>query len=219
MIFSTNTQSSIELLKKFPNHPMIGIFNINTKEIFLAPCIIEKVSINGHTLGEFNSGNFIDENLESIGAITAETLVKYQASGFLPRIFNDNFEYYSSHVYLVQLVEPKMNPFNIKTFTINYRGFTITHSDNAVEYSWVSGSLNSPHSKIRDKCMEAKDQEEVKKIFQQHLNLDATPEPETKECESQVKKTSLAPLKLFDKKTNSMQPGNTEEYKSPALHH
>ncbi|MDR3490674.1 MAG: hypothetical protein P4M12_01360 [Gammaproteobacteria bacterium] len=129
----------VDILKKYPGIPLVGVFQIKTQEITLMPCIPQKVALLQNNLGEFIKGWEIDANLKHTKEIDANRLQDYIKLGFAPRIIylGNEFEYISAHEYMLKLMGETKNE-------SLYRGFAVTYFPNqALNFMWVSGALNS----------------------------------------------------------------------------
>ena len=83
------------VLEKYKDIPLVGLINKKTKEIILAPCIPDKISVylygNGKVRKIFRIG---DRNLSDTSEeITGEARIEYERllnEGFVPRVQYDS---------------------------------------------------------------------------------------------------------------------------------
>lgn len=137
----------------FPNRPLMGVYNTKTGEIFLWPCINEKVGLIRASSGEllkYDSGYRLDKNLQMImgkGKLTADEIKEINQSHFIPRVIADSMDdlendmskkRLTGHEYILELCG------ELESLR-DYKGFTIIQKDGKVEYIWDSGALNSPY--------------------------------------------------------------------------
>lgn len=168
----------------FPNQPLMGVYNIKTGEVFLWPCIKEKLGLVRADTREpfkYDRGYRLDKNLQMImgkGKLTPEEMNEVNQSQFIPRVVADTIDdlendisknRITGHEYILELCG------ELESLR-DYRGFTIIQNDGKVEYIWDSGALNSPYDAngVRQRQRGAKvseeHQEKIKAVIEMWAN-------------------------------------------------
>lgn len=146
-------RESLTRFLNYPNHPLMGVYNINTREVYLWPCVKEKVGMirsSGEPL-KYSGGYRLDKNLQMVmgpkGKLTQEEVTDVNHSRLMPRVVADTLEdlendmskrRLTGHEYILELCG-ELNSLR------DYRGFTIIQTNGEVQYIWDSGALNSPY--------------------------------------------------------------------------
>lgn len=135
-------QKAKQVFEKYRETPLVGLFNIKTKEIVLAPCITEKVNITIDENDRVISGYFIDMNWDKIRDCDHEELEKISdqlKQGYMPRFIQSAsllFNKKSSHDLLFEQEKLEMQS--------DWRGFTLNRDQSGnIDYKFISGSFNS----------------------------------------------------------------------------
>ncbi len=168
MHFSKGLEESKALYHSYENEgrPLVGVFNIETKEISLVPCFFEKV-----WLVEDEQGNFIKGwklfGLMRIQELSQADTLKFNKLKFAPRFLSSQAaedQYLSTHEYLLSLL-------NEIDHVEKYRGFTVTPGKK-LTFNWVSGALNSPRNdqgeiikRVRGSEMLSDDRKQVEEMI------------------------------------------------------
>jgi len=169
-----------EGFQRYPNHPLVGVYDKRGGKITLYPCIKEIVFINANSEGIFLSGNhakyeMIGNDLVTLkGAkIEPSKLAEYQHSKYAPRKLYIPSKTEPNNQYASTMITPHEYMLHVMGKIAEeqyYRGFAVTPNPGGeLIFTWVSGALNSARDKngVRqfrenNATMLAEDQEKVR---------------------------------------------------------
>ena len=141
---SINTRAR-EIFERYPDHPILGIYNIETHAITLIPCIREKVWLvrDKDNKNIFASGWYVDENMGVTTRLNRDLIPEYNRSGFMPRVVSNTEADLEVNISITghELMLERIGEVGSRG---NYRGFTVINGDQ-IMFDWKSGALNSPY--------------------------------------------------------------------------